>query len=87
MHMSFDANGYNIMENVRGLLCFCAAQLLVNVSYDVKYLCNTTISSEHLLSANSTTREYVFVLPNAKNLSREINSVYSSQQKQLGNNT
>ena len=56
----------NILENVWGLLCFCAAQLLLNVSYDVKYLCNTKISSEHLLSANSTTREYVFMLPNAK---------------------
>ena len=41
------------------------------------YLCNTKISSENLLSVNLTTREYVFVLPNAKNLSREINSVYS----------
>ena len=30
-------------------------------------LSNTKISSEHLLSANLTTREYVFVLPNAKN--------------------
>ena len=67
----------NILENVWGLLCFCAAQLLVNVSYDVKYLCNKKISSEHLLSANSTTRKYVFVLPNAKNLSRKINSIYS----------
>ena len=29
----------NILENVWGLLCFCAAQLLVNASlYDVKYL-------------------------------------------------
>ena len=28
----------DILENVWGLLCFCAAQLLVNVSlYDVKY--------------------------------------------------
>ena len=42
--------------------------LLVNVSlYDVKYLCNTKISSEYLLSENLTTREYDFVLPNAKN--------------------
>ena len=64
-----DANGYaNILENVWGLLCFCAAQLLVNVSlYDVKYLCNTKISSEHLLNVNLTTREYVFVLPTRKN--------------------
>ena len=36
------------------------------------------MTSEHLLSANLTTREYVFVLPNAKNLSRENNSVYSN---------
>ena len=34
--------------------------------------------SEHLLSANLTTRDYVFVLQNAKNLSRENNSVYST---------
>ena len=48
----------NILKNVWGLLCFCAVQLLVNVSlYDVKYLCNTKISSEYLLSANLTTRE------------------------------
>ena len=52
----------NILENVWGLLCFFAAQLLVNVSlYDVRYLCNTNMSSEYLLSANLTTREYVFV--------------------------
>ena len=37
------------------------------------------MTSEHLLSANLTTREHVFVLLNAKNESREINSVYSSQ--------
>ena len=43
----------NILENVWGLLCFCAAQLLVNVSlYDVKYFCNTKIPSEYLLSTN-----------------------------------
>ena len=29
-------------------------------------LCSTKMTSEHLLSANLTTREYVFVLPNAK---------------------
>ena len=29
----------NILENVWGLLCFCAAQLLVNVSlYDVNFV-------------------------------------------------
>ena len=41
---------------------FCATQLLVDVSlYDVKYmyLCNTKMSSEHLLSANLTTRKNV----------------------------
>ena len=64
----------NILENVWGLLCLCAAQLLVNVSlYDVKYLCNTKISSEYLLSANlTTTREYVFVLP-VVNFAKKIN--------------
>ena len=40
-------------------------------------LCSTKMTSEHLLSANLATREYVFVLPNAKNSSRENNSVYS----------
>ena len=40
-------------------------------------LCSTKVTSEHLLSANLTTREYVFVPPNAKNESRKINSVYS----------
>ena len=35
------------------------------------------MTSEHMLSANLTTREYVLVLQNAKNLSRENNSVYT----------
>ena len=35
------------------------------------------MTSEHLLSANLATREYVFELRNAKNLSRENISVYS----------
>ena len=30
-------------------------------------LCSTTMTCEHLLSANLTTREHVFVLLNAKN--------------------
>ena len=30
-------------------------------------LCSTKMTSEHLLSANLTTREYVFELRNAKN--------------------
>ena len=38
------------------------------------------MTSEHLLSANLTTREYVFELRNAKNLSRENNSVYSTME-------
>ena len=29
-------------------------------------VCSTKMTSEHLLSANLTTHEYVFVLPNAK---------------------
>ena len=29
-------------------------------------LCSTKVTNEYLLSANLTTREYVFVLPNAK---------------------
>ena len=41
-------------------------------------LCSTKMTSEHLLSAKLTTREYVFVLLNAKNLSRENNNVYSN---------
>ena len=61
--------GNNILENVWGLLCFCAAQLLGTVSYCMmSSICAIQkMSSEHLLSANLTTREYVFVLPNAKN--------------------
>ena len=68
----------NILENVWGLFCFCAAQLLVMYRCMMSSICATQISSEYLLSVNLTTREYVFVLTNVKNLSREINSVYSS---------
>ena len=43
-------------------------------------LCSTKMTCEHLLGANLTTRKYVFVLPNVKNESREINSIYSIVQ-------
>ena len=43
----------NILENVRGLLCFHAAQLHVNVLT----FCSTKMTSEHLLSATLTTPE------------------------------
>ena len=38
-------------------------------------LCSTKMTSEHLLSVNLTTHEYVFVLPTAKNLFCENKSL------------
>ena len=58
----------NILENVLGLLCFCVAQLSINASlYDVNFVQYTKMTSEHLLSANLTTRKYIFVLQIEKN--------------------
>ena len=60
----------SILEDVWGLLCFCAAQLLVNVSlYDVnvvQYKNDKWASAIKHKFKYLTTREYVFVLPNAK---------------------
>ena len=64
---------------VWGLLCFYAAQLLVNVSwYDVNFV---QYKNDKWASAKreiNNPRICFCVLPNAKYLSREINSVYSN---------
>ena len=83
-----DANGLYTQVCLRPALFLCCP---VTYMYTCKCiihwmmltLCSTKITSEHLLSANLTTREYVFGLPNAKILSRENNSVYSSRQTWL----
>ena len=58
----------NILESVWDLLCFCAAHTCkCIIHWMMLTLFSTKMTSEHLLSANLTTCEYVFVLPNAKN--------------------
>ena len=70
----------NILENVWGLLYFCAAQLLVNVSlYDVNFVQykNDKWASAIKREFNNLRMFLCLLLPNAKNLFREINSIYS----------
>ena len=54
--------------NIRGTLIFRVfrANSASANSKTRENICRTKMTSEHLLSANLTTREYVFVLPNAK---------------------
>ena len=67
----------NILENVWGLFCFYAAQLLVNVSlYDVNFVQykNGKWASAKFEFNNP---RICFCAANTQKLIREINSVYS----------
>ena len=52
--------------NIRGTFAYFAQIQQARIQKPAKILASTKMTSEHLLSANLTTREYVFVLPNAK---------------------
>ena len=70
--MCVDANGYKYTgECVRPALFLCCPVACKCIMYHghgmMLTLCSTKMTSEHLLSANLTTCEYVFVPPNAKN--------------------
>ena len=61
----------NILKSVWDLLVFVLPSYIHTcnciIHWMILTLCSTKITSEHLLSANLTTREYVFELPNVKN--------------------
>ena len=61
----------NILKSVWDLLVFVLPSYIHTcnciIHWMILTLCSTKMTSEHLLSANLTTREYVFELPNAKN--------------------
>ena len=64
-------------------MCWCKLVNIVFVLVNhwmMLTLCSTKLTSDHLFSRNLTTCEYVFVLPNTKNWSSQINSVYSTKQ-------
>ena len=76
--------GY-MLKSVWDLLCFCATQLHTCtctckciIHWMMLTLCSTKMTSEHLLSANLTTREYVFGLP--KKFSHAKISMYALLQ-------